>query len=538
MKQPLKQQFLGFDTNYFFGKVVNRFDDNERGRVRVRIFGIHPDDKTLVPDEDLPWAWPIQSLMSAAVGEVGMTPHALMEDSIVFGIFSDGTDAQMPVILGTLQSGALPPLAIGTQSLDKQGKGIEPGTPYAAEYPFNRVYQSESGHVVEVDDTPGAERIHVWHRKGSYSEWGPDGSVVHKVIGDGYSVFAKDNNVFTEGQTNIYAKGNVSVQAYNDANMNVSGDANISVKGDFRVKAASAFIEAETIHLDGAVRATTLDTPTLVADGASFGDVEASSIQAGSVQSSFSPGGGSGGGAETPEATGLNTPQERDDSVYVPDVDDYHAFVNDDLDNGDTTSTGETVVAEEGQEVGEQPTTTTPPITTECGISISEGQEIEPIQLTSHFTVGKLSAYTPVSPTRIIAQGGLTVGQIVCNLKLLAQNCLEPMLAQYSDMIVTHAFRTPAARSQHTKGMAADIQFTSLNAMTDATARKRAYFERAQWVANNISFDDFILEYKTYGSGLPWLHVSFNKENLRGQVRSAMSRSRTDVTYHQGLLIL
>lgn len=521
----LKQNFAGIDTNLFFGRVVNRFDDNERGRVRIRIFGIHPEDTTLVPDEDLPWAWPIQSLFSAAVGEVGMTPHALMEDSVVFGVFQDGADGQIPVILGTLQKGALPPLAIGTQSLPKgETTGIEPGTPYAAEYPFNRVWQTESGHAFEVDDTPGHERIHVWHRTGSYSEFRPDGSVVHKVIGSGYQVYVEDNNIYTQGETNIYSKGNLNVEAYNDANINVSGDANISVAEDFRVKAANAYIEAAEINLKGAVKATSVDTAEITADTASLGAVEASTIQAGSVQSSFSPGGGAGGGADSPAPSGLNTPQERDVEIFVPTVEDYHAFVNDDTDSPEALlETG--TVSEEELTTGEvsEPVAaanTVPATTTLCGITLTPGQALDPIRLTPNFTVGKLSSYAIVTKHRVVAQGGLDEGEIVCNLKLLAENCLERILAQYPDMIVTSGFRSPAARSQHTKGMAADIQFTSLNAMGAGLAVRQAYKDRAEWVINNVAFDDFILEYKSFGTRLPWLHISFNKDNLRRQVRT------------------
>ena len=38
--------------------------------------------------------------------------------------------------------------------------GDEPETPYAAEYPHNHVYESEAGHIREMDDTPAKERIH------------------------------------------------------------------------------------------------------------------------------------------------------------------------------------------------------------------------------------------------------------------------------------------------------------------------------------------------------------------------------------------
>ena len=34
----------------------------------------------------------------------------------------------------------------------------EPEPAYNAKYPFNKVTESEAGHVMEIDDTPGGER--------------------------------------------------------------------------------------------------------------------------------------------------------------------------------------------------------------------------------------------------------------------------------------------------------------------------------------------------------------------------------------------
>ena len=70
------------------------------------------------------------------------------------------------------------------------GAWSEPPSPYAAEYPYNHVYESESGHVKEFDDTAGAERIHERHTSGTGYEIGPAGTKVTKVV--------KDKKVFGE----------------------------------------------------------------------------------------------------------------------------------------------------------------------------------------------------------------------------------------------------------------------------------------------------------------------------------------------------
>ena len=40
----------------------------------------------------------------------------------------------------------------------------EPPSSYATKYPFNHVYETESGHVKEFDDTEGEERIREYHK--------------------------------------------------------------------------------------------------------------------------------------------------------------------------------------------------------------------------------------------------------------------------------------------------------------------------------------------------------------------------------------
>jgi uncharacterized Zn-binding protein involved in type VI secretion len=155
------------------------------------------------------------------------------------------------------------------------------------------------------------------------------------------------------------------------------------------------------------------------------------------------------------------------------------------------------------------------------------GDAIDNIVLTPNYTVGKLTRKPSCvfdnalrSPTV-----GLSVEEIVCNLKLLAVNCLEPIRARYPNAFVTNTYRLPSGnpRSQHPKGQAADIQFTNIP--------KAQYFVIAQWIKDNISYDQLLLEYKTTGSGLPWIHISFDKNNQRSQVLTLLNNS----TYSQGL---
>ena len=64
----------------------------------------------------------------------------------------------------------------------------EPSIQFQAIYPYNHVHQSESGHVLEIDDTPKQERLHWFHRSGTYVEMQNDGNHVTKSVGDTYNL--------------------------------------------------------------------------------------------------------------------------------------------------------------------------------------------------------------------------------------------------------------------------------------------------------------------------------------------------------------
>ena len=75
----------------------------------------------------------------------------------------------------------------------------EPETPYNATYPRNHVYESEGGHIREMDDTPGAERIHERHNSGSGYEIFPNGTKVTRVKGKNYNIVSDDEYCHIQG---------------------------------------------------------------------------------------------------------------------------------------------------------------------------------------------------------------------------------------------------------------------------------------------------------------------------------------------------
>ena len=89
------RDFIGQnDFTWFIGVVEDRDDPLQLGRVRVRCYGWHTDDKNQIPTEALPWAVQLQGITSPALNGMGQSPTGLVEGSWIVGFFLDGERAQ------------------------------------------------------------------------------------------------------------------------------------------------------------------------------------------------------------------------------------------------------------------------------------------------------------------------------------------------------------------------------------------------------------------------------------------------------------
>jgi len=278
---------------WFIGVVEDIFDPNKVGRVRVRCLGYHTEDKNALKTKDLPWATVMQPTTSAAMQGIGSSPTGLVRGTHVVGFFRDGTDAQDPIVMGSLGggSGQKPggiygfedPFAMYPSEEKYSGHGLdepdvnrlarnddgqphsaatmrqnsilkdiqiansdteafnEPKTDYAPIYPYNNVSESESGHIHEVDDTPGKERILEQHRMGTFKEIHADGSQVVKVVADNYEFTLGDKYVHItgiadeepDGSINQY-KGNLHVVINGDVTEKINGNVERQIGGSVR----------------------------------------------------------------------------------------------------------------------------------------------------------------------------------------------------------------------------------------------------------------------------------------------------------------
>lgn len=118
------------------------------------------------------------------------------------------------------------------------GSWSQPLSAYSTVYPYNKVYESESGHVMEYDDSPLGERIHQYHRKGTFYEIDPNGSRITHIVGDDYHIVDRNGNVYIAGNLNVTAGTGVKILARGNAEIQVEGNSNIILQNDVTIGCA------------------------------------------------------------------------------------------------------------------------------------------------------------------------------------------------------------------------------------------------------------------------------------------------------------
>ena len=242
---------------WFIGVVEDINDPSEMGRVRVRAFGYHTENKSKIPTESLPWASMSMPVTSASISGVGQSSTGILQGSWVVGMFIDGETAQKPLIIATLPSrsgvksndplvgffdpdGVYPrteneidmPLDATTRFAESEefqkrqskralGQNVDrgfgggtwsaplPSANQNTQAPYSKVRKTESGFVEEIDDTPGSERFLQQHKSGTHIEVLPDGTRVAYVEGADYLIVKDKCRIFVDDDLDISASGDI-----------------------------------------------------------------------------------------------------------------------------------------------------------------------------------------------------------------------------------------------------------------------------------------------------------------------------------------
>lgn len=211
-----------FNSPEFFIGVVETVDQDKDklGRVKVRELLGHSNR---VDTEQLFDATLLMPVTSSSVAGVGTSPTWLLPGSQVLGVkFGD----KNIYVFGTFSldspttGHSVSPQARGEGPIEKEyiEELGEKKTEYATQYPYNKTITTRAGHLIEIDDTPKAERLHVYHKSGSYLEIFPDGSIVTKSMKDSTSVTINDHAIsVVRGDLQIVSnEGKIQINADKD----------------------------------------------------------------------------------------------------------------------------------------------------------------------------------------------------------------------------------------------------------------------------------------------------------------------------------
>ena len=101
-------------------------------------------------------------------------------------------------------------------------------------YPKNHVFESESGHIKEFDDTDTSERIHEYHKSGTFYEVDADGDKSIRIVGDKYEVVVGTEYVNVKGTVNLTVEGDVNTYVQGNMNTIVDGDKIEVIRGNLK----------------------------------------------------------------------------------------------------------------------------------------------------------------------------------------------------------------------------------------------------------------------------------------------------------------
>ena len=451
------------------------------------------------------------------------------------------------------------------------GAWDQPQAPYGAKYPFNKVFETESGHIQEFDDTPGQERIHTYHRSGTFQEIDTNGTLVNYIVGDNYILMEKNGCIHVSGECNITVDGNTNIYARTDANIQVDQNATIKVGnnldigvgtdvtmaigGDFKVKVGGDYsIDAANINTKAQAALTTQAVGAMNIKGSTINqeaEGAANYLSGGTTSMDYAQGqfGNGAAGAQDvadvpltpPEVTvGLSPvvpfaiPPEREfeENTVAETPDDYE------------TPEGRAASAQQARTEGvpgappPQASEEAPPpsggssttIPVNCDVIFSRKEFSNDFRLSKNFTLGMLIdggvggkhrlidqmlKETKSSPERLY-----TVQEIVCNLAQTAQNMLEPMLEVLPGGIGGYNKQWKVNSGYRLRGVIKNESPTSDHCKGHAIDigimlpnKAQATYDIVQKAEKILPYDQLILEYR-FPSSI-WIHCGYKPKGSR-----------------------
>ena len=450
----------------------------------------------------------------------------------------------------------------------------QPPIPFNASYPYNKVFETESGHVQEFDDTPENERIHFYHRKGTYFEIDANGTQVNRIVGDGYQIIERNGYIFIGGTANVTIAGTCNLLIQSDCNVDITGDTkinmagkadfnvandmSINVGGELKVKASNIKMEstsdvnikaagdnkltsAGNFEVNASGQANIEGSTVHMAEGAAsadesgLGDPIAAGEKNTAVFEQLLP-----PPRSLEEDLGYETPEENAENPEK--AREYH-------DNRASAPTGDSpvITTPEGAPSVDKPENNVKPIATDCDIiygmaSFPESYVLHTDGTGYKWTVGMITRKNSITGGRYgLGLGRQTkdfsVQEIVCNMKALCVNILGPINENFGKIgqkwNLNSGYRNyvpsgGSATSQHLIGSAVDISF-------GGNFGYKLMFDAANKMASILPYDQLLLEYRDRNDGrINWIHLSYNNY---GPQKKDLRTFLNDKTHTAGKLV-
>lgn len=457
----------------------------------------------------------------------------------------------------------------------------QPLAAYGAKYPYNKVFETESGHIQEFDDTPGQERLHTYHRSGTFTEVDANGTQVNYIVGDNFILMEQNGcirvagecNITVDGQTNILARSDANIEVAQNAKLvvgnnlevGVANDFSLAVGGDFKVKVGGeCSLDSNSLNLksQSVLNAQAVSGLSLKGSSTNIESTGEFSILAGGVMSMDYQEGQFGNGAAgandvenvdlTAPAAGIPLNASIPYSIAPPREFETKNVIEtpDDWDTPEGRAQQNKISKEEGVEKPASATADEGTVSITGGSSTTVNVDKSLILTTKDFTddyhlsknftlgmmisggVGGKHKLTPqmLKPNKNATERLYTVQEIVGNLADTANNVLEKIvdimpggLAGYNrQWVITSGYRL--------KGVVSNESPTSdhckghcvdIQIKNPDTYNKT--YELIQQIERLIPYDQLILEYRFPDKC--WIHIAYRKDNNRAQAFTMVNDS-------------
>ena len=289
LKSPPKDLQIEVErlTGFYRGVVEDNVDPLKAGRVRVRIHGLHTPSKIKsdiegIPTDELPWAEPCMPIQEGSISGFGSWAVPLQGSHVM--LFFENANALQPRYFASmpgipeskesyssnnretskndgfkdpdgeyptnvrlnepdvhrLARGKSQGTLVETKNAERDvgvptalgGTWSEPKSPFAARYPHNHVIATHGGITIELDSTPGATRLHIYHPSNSFIEIDNDGNMVVKNNAEKYEIVTQGKNIHIKQDRNITIDGSSKKKIDGNEQIEVGESKQIEIDGD------------------------------------------------------------------------------------------------------------------------------------------------------------------------------------------------------------------------------------------------------------------------------------------------------------------